>query len=256
MILVRSEHPRFLSNSYLVADRPGGHACVVDTGADPAPLLAAIDEHDLTPELVLLTHHHHDHVEHNGLWGDAHGLPLCGHRNEVVLFGDLDRLLEHEETVAVGELRITSLLIPGHTLGQLAFDVVREGTDERLLFTGDTLFRESVGGTRGPGHTTHTDLRRSILERLLTLPHDTEVCPGHSVGTTLGHEWEHNPFVRYWRGLDAPLDRRVTAFGRPAVLEVEARDYDGGTKCLVRWDEPGTEGQQLDVVPGSKVKPA
>lgn len=255
MILVRSEHPRFLSNSYLVADGPGGHACIVDTGADPAPLVAAVTEHGLEVDWVLLTHHHHDHVEHNAFWGDEYGAPLCGHRNETVLFGDLDRLLEHEETVTAGELEITSHLIPGHTIGQLAFDVRHSGTGERRLFTGDTLFRESIGGTRGPGHTTHSDIKRSIMERLMALPHDTIVCPGHRGETTLAHEFEHNPFVRYWRGLDAPLGEPVTAFGHPAILEVRALDYDGGTKCIVRWENGSPSAGTLDVVPGSRVTP-
>ena len=88
MIVARSEHPRFRSNSYLVADRPGGKACIVDTGADPAPLLAAIEAHDLEVDWVLLTHHHHDHTEHNAFWSERFTAPLCGHRNEVVLFGE------------------------------------------------------------------------------------------------------------------------------------------------------------------------
>lgn len=251
MITARSEHPRFLSNSYLVADQPGGHAAIVDTGADPAPLLAAIEEHELTVDWVLLTHHHHDHVEHNRFWSETFTAPLCSHRNEVALFDALDRLLEHEETIECGGLAITSLFIPGHTVGQLAYLVEEAATGERRLFTGDTLFKGSIGGTRAPGHTTHDDLERSILERLMSLDHDTIVLPGHSVETTLAEEWQHNPFVRFWRGLDEPLDEPCTVFGEAATLLVRARDYDGGTKCIVRWREDG----KRDVVPGSRVQP-
>lgn len=250
MILVRSENPRFLSNSYLIADRPQGHAAIIDTGADPAPLLAAIEEHQLSVDWVLLTHHHPDHVEHNQFWSESFTAPLCGHRNEVVLFGDLDRLLEHEETIECGQLEITSLFIPGHTLGQLAFHVSETNTGESRLFSGDTLFKGSVGGTRGVGHTTHDDLKRSILDRLMCFEHDTIVLPGHSVPTTLGEEWEHNPFLRFWRGLDAPLNEPCTAYGEAATLLVRARDYDGGTKCIVRWQKDG----RLDVLVGSRVK--
>ncbi|MBC8451226.1 MAG: MBL fold metallo-hydrolase [Planctomycetes bacterium] len=251
MIVVRSEHPRFLSNSYLVADEPGGKACIVDTGADPAPLVAAVGELDLEVDWVLLTHHHHDHTEHNTFWSERYTAPLCGHRNEVVLFGDLDRLLEHEETIHCGGLEVTSLFLPGHTLGQLGYHVRQPSTGEARVFTGDTLFKGSIGGTRGPGHTTHYDLKRSIMDRLMSLDHDTLVMPGHSVETTLGAEWETNPFVRYWRDLDEPLDEPCRVFGEVARLLVRATDYDGGTKCIVRWRENG----ELDVVPGSRVEP-
>jgi glyoxylase-like metal-dependent hydrolase (beta-lactamase superfamily II) len=250
MITVRSCHPRFLSNSYLVADGPGGRAAIVDTGADPAPLLAAIEEHDLTVDWVLLTHHHHDHVEHNTMWSERFAAPLCGHRNEVALFGYLDRLLEHEERIECGGLAITSLFVPGHTLGQLAYHVTEAATGEAVLFTGDTLFKGSVGGTCAPGHTTHDDLKRSILERMMSLDHDTTVLPGHTVATSLGAEWEHNPFVRFWRELDPPLDEPCQVAGEVATLLVRAADYDGGTKCIVRWREDG----KLDVVPGSRVE--
>lgn len=247
MIIARSVHPRFLSNSYLIADRPGGHACIVDTGADPAPLVAAIEEHKLTVDWALLTHHHHDHTEHNAFWSDEYMAVLCGHRNEAMLFGPLDRLLDHEETIQCGEMTVTVHFIPGHTLGQLAFQVTLGS--ESKLFTGDTLFKDSIGGTRGPGHTTHHDIKRSIMDRLMSLDRDMEVLPGHGPATTLGAEFEHNPFVRFWRELDAPLDEPCQAFGQPATLLVRATDYDGGTKCIVRWDEGGS----LDVVPGSRV---
>lgn len=249
MIIVRSEHPRFLSNSYLIADRPGGHAALVDTGADPAPLVRAIEEHDLEVDWILLTHHHHDHVEHNEFWSERVTAPLAGHRNEVALFGYLDRLLEHEEIVECGDLTIQSLFIPGHTLGQLAYVVTERRTGERRLFSGDTLFKGSIGGTRAPGHTTHDDLKRSIMERLMGLDHDTIVLPGHRDQTTLAHEFEHNPFIRFWRGLEPSLEAPCTAFGEVATLLVRAADYDGGTKCIVRWREDG----ELDVVPGSQV---
>lgn len=246
MLIARSVRPRQLSNSYLVADRPGGHALVVDTGADPAPLVEAVREHDLTVDWALLTHHHYDHVEFNEFWSEEHGAILAGHRNEAMLFGPLDRLLDHEDTIECGELTAQALFIPGHTLGQLAF-LVRHGGEARL-FTGDTLFKGSIGGTRGPGHTTHHDIRRSIMDRLMALPPETVVLPGHGPETTLGAELEANPFIRYWRELDAPLDVPCRAFGDDATLLVEAEDYDGGTKCIVRWAD-GT----LDVVPGSRV---
>lgn len=245
MIVERSMDRSFLSNAYLVADRPGGHGVVIDTGGPPAPLLRRIDELELTLTHVLCTHHHVDHVAHNAEFRSRFGIPICGHAEERSLFDELDVELAHGAEVASGDLRVRALHVPGHTVGQLAFVV---GDD--AVFTGDTLFRRAVGGTRGPGHAGFADLRRSIMEVLMHLPHKLSAHPGHTEPTTIGEEWELNPFIRLWRGLDPEDGRRCSAFGEPATLLVEAEDYDGGTKCQVRFDADG----RLDVVPGSRVR--
>jgi glyoxylase-like metal-dependent hydrolase (beta-lactamase superfamily II) len=217
MIVERSMHRSYLSNSYLVADEPGGHAVVVDTGAPPAPILKAIDDHGLTVTHVLCTHHHIDHVEHNETYRRRFGCPICGHRDERDRFRSLDRLLEDGEQLTSGKLRIRALHVPGHTVGQLAFLV-----DDERVFTGDTLFRRTVGGTCGPGHASFEDLRHSIMDVLMQLPRQTIVHPGHMDETTIGEEWEENPFVRVWRGLDPTADKRCVALGRPAELLLRA----------------------------------
>lgn len=84
----------------------------------------------------------------------------------------------------------------------------------------------------------------------MRLRRDTMVLPGHTDPTTIGEEWERNPFVRAWRGLEAARETRCTAFGLPASLLLRAKDYDGGSKCWVRFDE----GNRLDIVPGSRVE--
>jgi glyoxylase-like metal-dependent hydrolase (beta-lactamase superfamily II) len=243
MIVARSMHPRWLSNTWLCADRPGGHAFVVDTGGLLEPIARRIAELGVTLTHVLCTHHHHDHVAHNADYRLRHGVPVCGHVAERDLFGGLDVELEDRQEIAVGALRVRALHIPGHTRGQLAFAVPGHG-----VFTGDTLFRGSVGGTRAPGHATFAELRASILDVLMALPHELRVWPGHMDETTLGREWDANPFVRLWRGLDRPVERACTALGEPATLMLRATDYDGGTKCQVRF-----AGGRIDVVPGSRV---
>jgi len=135
--------------------------------------------------------------------------------------------------------------VPGHTQGQLSFLV-----NEERIFTGDTLFRRTVGGTRAPGHATFEDIQHSIMEVLMRLPKETIVHPGHTDPTTIAEEWDQNPFIRIWRGADQPREERCTAFGEPAVLLLRAEDYDGGSKCWVRFDEQN----KLDIVPGSQVK--
>ncbi len=246
MIIERSLHPQWLSNTWLVADRPGGHAILVDTGAPVEPILRAVENLGVTVTHALCTHHHFDHVAHSGLYRDRLGCLVCGHMREKELFGALDVELTGGQVIATGDLSVRCLHIPGHTLGQLAFVV-----NERCVFTGDTLFKGSVGGTRAPGHTTFQDLKRSIIERLMSLPREMDVYPGHAEQTTIGAEWERNPFIRLWRKLDQPGSARCVAGTRPATLLLRARDYDGGTKCQVRFDD----GEE-QVLPGSIVRDA
>ncbi len=117
------------------------------------------------------------------------------------------------------------------------------------MFTGDTLFKDSVGGVKAPGHTTYTDLRDSIMGTLMELPPDTVIYPGHSEETTVAREWEANAFIRVWRGLDPEGSQPCTALGEPATLVLLGADYDGGTKAWVRWAD-GSD----DIVPGSRVE--
>jgi glyoxylase-like metal-dependent hydrolase (beta-lactamase superfamily II) len=124
--------------------------------------------------------------------------------------------------------------------------VLVNGTD---AFTGDTLFKGSVGGVRAPGHTTYEDIKQSIMETLLKLSPATRIHPGHSDPTTVADELERNPFVRIWRGVDAEGQEPCTALGQPATLVLMAEDYDGGNKAWVRWQD-GSD----DIVPGSQVE--
>jgi glyoxylase-like metal-dependent hydrolase (beta-lactamase superfamily II) len=245
MIIERTMDSHWLSNSYLVADKPGGHAVLIDTGGPTGPILQKVQVLRLTVSHVLCTHHHVDHIVHNADYKSRFGCLICGHRKEREVFGGLDRELEDGDELVTGGLHIRALHVPGHTEGQLAFLV-----NEERVFTGDTLFRQSVGGTRAPGHATFAELQHSIMDVLMRLPRDTAVHPGHTDPTTIGEEWEQNPFIRAWRGLDASAEERCLAFGLPAALLLRTRDYDGGTKCWVRFDD----GNRLDVVPGSRVE--
>ena len=245
MIIEKTMSDGWLSNTYLVGDKPGGHAVLIDTGGPMGPILEAIENHRLQLTHILCTHHHIDHVQNNGEFKRRFGCPICGHASEVRLFGKLDVEIVDGDELVSGGLHVRALHTPGHTLGMLAFVV----NDERI-FTGDTLFRRTVGGTRAPGHTSFEEIRHSIMEVLMRQPKDMIVHPGHTDPTTIGEEWEENPFIRIWRGKSKEGDRRCTAFGEPATLLLSARDYDGGSKCWVRFDD----GNKLDIVPGSQVK--
>ena len=115
------------------------------------------------------------------------------------------------------------------------------------VFTGDTLFKNSVGGVRAPGSpATRTCATRSWTSYGAAA--GDRRAPGHTDPTTIGEEWR-TLFVRVWRGLDPEGDEPCTAFGDPATLVLLGDDYDGGHKAWVRWPD----GRD-DIVPGSQVQ--
>jgi glyoxylase-like metal-dependent hydrolase (beta-lactamase superfamily II) len=245
MIVERSMNEQWLSNTYLVADELGSQAAMIDAGGPVEPLFAVLGRMRFELTHVLLTHHHYDHVAELAQ-------VLERHPDAQVLIHSLERdqvpqatgTLEPGSPVDVGAVRIEPLHTPGHTAGMVS--LLANGTD---VFTGDTLFKGSVGGVRAPGHTTYADLKRSIMDTLLALPEATRIHPGHSDPTTVADELEHNAFVRIWRGLDAEGSEPCTALGQPATLILLAGDYDGGHKAWVRWPD-GSD----DIVPGSQVQ--
>lgn len=244
MIVERSMSDAWLSNTYLVADEPGGSAVLVDAGGPVAPLLDVLRRGQLTLTHVLLTHHHHDHIaELDDVRSSFPDVPVLIHAAERELVPQSTGMMAPGEPIHSGTLTIEPIHTPGHTAGMLSLLV--NGTD---VFTGDTLFKGSVGGVRAPGHTTYADLKTSIMDRLLTLAPSTTIHPGHTDPTTVAEELEHNRFVRIWRGLDAEGDRPCTAMGEPATLILLGDDYDGGHKAWVRWPS-GAD----DIVPGSQV---
>jgi glyoxylase-like metal-dependent hydrolase (beta-lactamase superfamily II) len=242
MILERSLHPQFLSNTYVVGQE-GGEAFFVDAGGPLGPLLEAVERHGMTPTHVLLTHHHYDHVcELDELVGRWPGLQVLIHPLERELVPQANGDLVPGVPVHAAGLEVTPIHTPGHTAGMVALLV------DGQLFTGDTLFKNSVGGVRAPGHTTYEDLRDSIMGTLMELPPETVIRPGHTDPTTVGEEWEANSFIRVWRGLDPEGEEPCTAMGEPATLVLFGDDYDGGHKAWVRWAD-GSD----DIVPGSQV---
>lgn len=210
--------PRWLSNAWLVADRSGGSAVFIDAGAPVQPLLEAVDELGVRVTHVLLTHDHQDHTVHAVELAERYGAVIMG----PDLMGD-----GHE--VRSGDLLVRALATPGHCPDHLAF-VIGDA-----CFTGDVLFRDSVGGTTGGGRDGLAMLRHSVLDVVLALPGSTRLFPGHMNETTVERELAHNPFVRAWRGDVPEGDVAVDVAGRPATLLLRGGDYDGGTKAWVRF---------------------
>ena len=207
--------PGWLSNAYLVADEPGGTAVFVDSGAPLEPLLRAARRERVTPTHVLRTHAHPDHVAHES----ELGLP--------VVTGSL----------STGGLEIEAIPNPGHSDDMVCF-VVGDA-----VFSGDTLFRDTVGGGD------FERVRASVMEIYMAMPHERRVFPGHTDETTIGREWERNPFIRVWRGIEPEGTERCRVQGREATIVVWSPDYDGKGKAWVRFDD----GRDA-IVGGSRVE--
>jgi glyoxylase-like metal-dependent hydrolase (beta-lactamase superfamily II) len=246
VIVERTENPLWLSNAYLVADPDRKTGVLIDGNEDLAPLLERAEREGIEITHVLVTHPHGDHVaglaEARAQLGNP---PLAAHEACAVELGqEVDITLGDGEKLQAGALEVEALFTPGHAAGHLAFLV--DGTD---VFTADVLFKGTVGGTMAPGASGFADLKASVM-RLMELPPQTNVHPGHKEPTTIGEEWERNPFVRIWRGLDETGSDEVTVWGRPATLKLWAPDYDGGNKAWIVFTDTGEEA----IVGGSQVE--
>jgi len=206
-------HPEWLSNTYLVWDEDSREAFFVDSGGPLEPLHAVVEREGLNVVRLLTTHGHHDHVA-----GDAELERRYGVRPERSAPG------------------IEAIPTPGHADDHLVF--VAGG----LVFSGDLLFKDAVGG--GDAAT----VRDSVL-RVMQLPDEAHVYPGHTDETTIGRERTENPFLRFWLGSAPALDEPVRVGGEEATLLVWSPDYDGKGKALVRL----ADGEER-IVGGSRVE--
>jgi hydroxyacylglutathione hydrolase len=198
----------FQENCYIVGDEATGVGALVDPGDEATRIALAVEQTGLEVDRILITHTHIDHVGAVAALVDEYACPVLMHAEaEPMLqqlpaqammmglrFGEVpavDRHIEDEETLEVGALRLRALHTPGHAPGHLAFHLEGEG----LVFAGDALFAGSVGRTDLFGGDMEA-LLRSISERLMTLPDETRVLPGHGPETTIGAERANNPFLR------------------------------------------------------------
>ncbi|MCB2205464.1 MBL fold metallo-hydrolase [bacterium] len=193
---------------YIVADEESANALVIDVPIDGAePLRRMLQERELTACAIVLTHGHFDHVgearrlsEDLGVevWVGTADAPMLEEAQKSMLGLPIvidsvspGRLLEEGDVISCGNLRVDVLHVPGHTPGHIALHIPSEGK----LFSGDVLFHSSIGRSDLPGGD-YDILMRSITEKLLVLPDETVVYPGHGPHTTIGFEKGHNPFVR------------------------------------------------------------
>lgn len=237
MILQRVEQADWLSNAYLVTDEPGGATVLVDSNGVIEPLLERVDREGLNLTHILLTHDHWDHVVGLGELAKERNIPILAHEitAERVDF-PVDQIIGDGDVIKTGGLSVEAIFTPGHAAGHLAFLI--NGTD---VITADVIFKGTVGGTMAPGATGFEDLKASIMERLMTLPPETRIHPGHKEPSTVAAEWESNPFVRVWRGLDPEGEETCEVKDKgDATLVLWAPDYDGTNKAWVRFPD-GTD---------------
>lgn len=196
----------FETNCYLIADPDSRQAIVLDPGADADSILRTITAEHLTPIAIVNTHAHADHIAANLAVSREFGCPVMIHsldapgltdavRNLASFVGydgpispEADSLLADGDDIVVGAAMFRVIHTPGHTPGGICL------FGEGVLFSGDTLFAGGIGRTDFPGGS-YEQLMNSIRTRLLVLPDDTVVYPGHGPETTIGRERNTNPWL-------------------------------------------------------------
>lgn len=195
-------------NCTILGDEESRHAVVIDPGDDAPEILRRLEALGLALRAMIATHAHIDHVGAVAELQKATGASASIHEDDLFLYdnlaaqarwlglpppqrGTIEKFLDHGDAISDGAIDLEVLHTPGHTPGSLSF---RAGS-EALLFTGDTLFLNSVGRTDLPGGSM-PDLLDSIRQRLLCFADDTRVIPGHGPATSIGRERRQNPFLR------------------------------------------------------------
>ncbi len=210
MILVRMELGMLATNCYVLAEREGGEAAVIDPAGELKRINKALREHGLQLKMILLTHGHPDHVSGAGPLSDATGAPVFIHPHDAEALASRRNLLlglqagvratrphQVQELGEGDELRVDGLLLhvlhtPGHTPGGVSFHLPGEGPGH--LFCGDLIFAGSIGRTDLRGGSLQA-LLAAVREKIWNLPDQTVIHPGHGPETTLGEEKRHNPFL-------------------------------------------------------------
>lgn len=211
MIIELIEGGSFMSNCYIVGSEGGGEGMVIDPSPKPREIMKTARKVGLSLSMIVATHAHPDHVASLTQVWEATRADFLIHEDEetrgiMQSFGRLvglfqggslkalprpDRLLRDGDTIDIGSLKFTVIHTPGHTAGGISL------YGHGVLFSGDTLFNSGIGRTDLPGMS-HGWLMDSICNRLMSLPDNTKVYPGHGPSTTIGWERQYNPFIHDW----------------------------------------------------------
>jgi len=194
-------------NCSVIADESTREAMVIDPGDDIQDILSIVRQHQLAVKQIVVTHAHIDHVGGAMKLKEATGAPILLNQNDSALLKmldvqaawlgmtapgpvDIDHSLANGDKVSAGSHRAEILHTPGHTEGSICLYFA----PEKKLIAGDTLFAGSIGRTDLPGGS-YKKIIESLHERVLALPDETIVTPGHGELTTIGRERESNPFL-------------------------------------------------------------
>jgi hydroxyacylglutathione hydrolase len=195
-------------NCSIIGDEVSHEAMVIDPGDDIADVLAILAKHKLKVKQIVITHAHIDHVGGAMKLRAATGAPILLNHNDYTLLKlldlqadwigmkspgkvEIDHSLNEQDTVKAGSLTANVIHTPGHTEGSICLYFPAE----KKLIAGDTLFAGSIGRTDLPGGS-FEKIMRSLHDKLLTLPDETTVTPGHGPLTSIGAEREVNPFLK------------------------------------------------------------
>ena len=199
----------FQCNCTILGDEETREAIVIDPGEDAEKILAILTKYDLKLKQIVCTHTHIDHVGAIDDLQQRLGVPAAIHKADLILLdnldvqaqfsglpapkrGTIDSFVQDGDAVACNGIELGVLHTPGHTPGSTTFHLAG---DRNVLFTGDTLFMQSIGRTDLWGGS-HPEIIRSIQKKLMTFDDDTLVISGHGQETTIGHERRYNPFLR------------------------------------------------------------
>lgn len=195
-------------NCSIIACRETGEAAVIDPGGNAQDIIDTAAKHGLTIKYLLHTHAHFDHVLGSSEIKEKTGAKICLHKGDTWLYENLhmqgsmfgfkipaqlpvDQFLLDDEEIQIGKIKTKVIHTPGHTPGSLCFSLSGK---ESLLFSGDTLFKQSIGRTDLWGGS-FEEILQSIKQRLFTLDDATSVIPGHGPETSIWSEKKTNPFV-------------------------------------------------------------
>ncbi|MBI5892668.1 MAG: MBL fold metallo-hydrolase [Deltaproteobacteria bacterium] len=202
-------------NCYIIADEITKDALCIDPGGDVDDIIEVIKNNDLKLKYIVNTHGHFDHIGGNEMLKQKTGARLAIHKDDAALLKDAieqaaffgiksknspepDILLKHGDALKLGNMDVKIIHTPGHTKGGICLFIpapagCKQGND--TLFTGDTLFADSVGRSDLPGGS-FGELISSIKDKLMAFSNDVKVYPGHGPATTIGEERENNSFLR------------------------------------------------------------
>lgn len=192
-------------NCYVLASARYRPAIIIDPGAEAHKIKQVLDKHSLAPAFIINTHGHYDHIGCD----DQFSVPVYIHRQDLALLKNSElnlsglfalpyevkskiTPLDDMQTIGLEDLELKVMHMPGHTPGGIALKMIRP--QDKIVFTGDSLFCQGIGRSDLAGGS-ESLLIKSIKEKLLILPDDTVIYPGHGGPSTIGEEKRSNPYL-------------------------------------------------------------